>query len=202
MRHRARLEPAGTTRSSTAVPVVQGEKEKAVANCHAFASARNVAVIGSSPAAPIRPRPLTRRPRQWESKITRRAHCLRQKLLPRTCMAAHLAAAGTECALFRARYAQSCTEQSSAAPTRMPSHIPRDCNFACTQQPCRPCCLQAGRRPARFAGLRHVLFLSPDNRFGVPTITSRPTPQIALLSAFLSGFCQRLLASAQSPGEI
>lgn len=162
-----------------------------------LASARNVAASSGL----MHPRPLARRAgRRAKAKSPDCA------LSTSEVSAAYLHEGPPSCCRYRVCYLHELTsDHALAASTRMQSHSPRNCNFACIATLLT--LLSSGRAPAAvrcalYTGLRHVLYLLYLSRqqvlWAAFSITSRPRPQIGLLS----GFCQRLLASVESPGEI
>jgi len=130
-------------------------KKRPSRNCHVSLAPGTWPYLGGL----MQPRPLARRA-CVEKQNGPTAHCLRQKRLPRTCIRARLAAAGTECTIYTSSPASRVLVLRRAC-----NHIPRNCNFACTTT--LLALLSSGRAPAaRFTGLRHVLpSISPDSKF-------------------------------------
>ena len=93
--------------------------------------------------------------------MVRRAHCLRQKCLPRTCMRARLAAAGTEHAIYTSSPAIMLWLRRRAC-----NHTSPETATSLALQPCSSCCLQDGHRRRDLQGSGTCFTLS------IPTASS------------------------------
>jgi hypothetical protein len=157
MRHRERERKTRTPRLSAACRALRyrASTKRPSRNCHVSLAPGTWPYLGGTNATSTTRSACRRGKAKWSDGRTTYV-----RSLPRTCMKARLAAAGTECTIYTSSPVSRVLLRRRAC-----NHIPRNCNFACAAT---LLALLSSRRAlaARLTGLRHVLHsINPDSKF-------------------------------------